>query len=30
MPRLGLVAEEHVLWGFVITIGIRPYESLVN
>jgi hypothetical protein len=30
MPRLGLVAEEHVLWGFVITMEIRPYESHVS
>ena len=30
MPRLGLVAEEHDLWGFVIAIRKKPYESPVN
>jgi len=30
MPRLGLVAEEHDLWGFAIAMRKRPYESPVS
>jgi hypothetical protein len=30
MPKLGLVAEEHALLGFVITMGKKPCESRVN
>ena len=30
MLRLGLVAEEHDLWGFAIAMRKRPYESPVN
>jgi hypothetical protein len=30
MPKLGLVAAEHALLGFVIAMGKKPYESRVS